>query len=241
MSAVMDEVRKWMATFAEGNEQLQQAQQQASAAVKETVAAARDGVVVMEAAASAQLKEAQASLEVARETYSHYEDIFFHHLKMGVIIAAENRVATSAAVATALLFTLRGPRKALYRATFGRFQTPEVLVESAERRLEGLKQSVEVFKNDTKKLEERASMAATEFVSGREKLRAAGAEMRRVAASVRAAERKSQGLREILKDLPARDSVRLRSELALASKEAQQQLHALNKKIVQVARLGIPV
>ncbi|CAI5951370.1 unnamed protein product [Closterium sp. NIES-64] len=145
--SVMDEVRKVMAMVTEGNEQLQQAQEQASAAIRETTAAARQQMAVMEAAASEQLLEAKASLEVAREVYTQYEDVFFHHLKR--------------------------PRKMLYRATFGRFQTPEVLVESAElklegleqlvevlvesaeRKLEGLKQSVEVFKNDTKKLQVR--------------------------------------------------------------------------------------
>ncbi|CAI5513269.1 unnamed protein product [Closterium sp. Naga37s-1] len=213
--SVMDEVRKVMAMVTEGNEQLQQAQEQASVAIRETTAAARQQMAVMEAAASEQLLEAKASLEVAREVYTQYEDVFFHHLKR--------------------------PRKMLYRATFGRFQTPEVLVESAERKLEGLKQSVEVFKNDTKKLQERAQMAESEFLSGRDKLKAAGAEMQRLAGSVRAAEKKSLGLRELLKDLPARDSVRLRSELAMATRDAQRQLHAINKTTVHVARLGIPI
>ncbi|CAI7761432.1 unnamed protein product, partial [Closterium sp. NIES-54] len=51
----------------------------------------------------------------------------------------------------------------------------------------------------------------------------------------------SPGLRELLKDLPARDSVRLRSELAMATRDAQRQLHAINKTTVHVARLGIPI
>ncbi|CAI5522132.1 unnamed protein product [Closterium sp. Naga37s-1] len=264
--SVMDEVRKVMAMVTEGNEQLQQAQEQASAAIRETTAAARQQMAVMEAAASEQLLEAKASLEVAREVYTQYEDVFFHHLKMGVYLASEHRVASSAALLSALAFILPGPRKMLYRATFGRFQTPEVLVESAElklerfeavsggewrltqvlvesaeRKLEGLKQSVEVFKNDTKKLQERAQMAESEFLSGRDKLKAAGAEMQRLAGTVRAAEKKSLGLRELLKDLPARDSVRLRTELAMATREAQRQLHAINKTTVHVARLGIPI
>ncbi|CAI5991864.1 unnamed protein product [Closterium sp. NIES-64] len=239
--SVMDEVRKVMAMVTEGNEQLQQAQEQASAAIRETTAAARQQMAVMEAAASEQLLEAKASLEVAREVYTQYEDVFFHHLKMGVYLASEHRVASSTALLSALAFILPGPRKMLYRATFGRFQTPEVLVESAERKLEGLKQSVEVFKNDTKKLQERAQMAESEFLSGRDKLKAAGAEMQRLAGTVRAAEKKSLGLRELLKDLPARDSVRLRSELAMATREAQRQLHAINKTTVHMARLGIPI
>ncbi|CAI7853919.1 unnamed protein product [Closterium sp. NIES-53] len=239
--SVMDEVRKVMAMVTEGNEQLQQAQEQASVVIRETTAAARQQMAVMEAAASEQLLEAKASLEVAREVYTQYEDVFFHHLKMGVYLASEHRIASSAALLSALAFILPGPRKMLYRATFGRFQTPEVLVESAERKLEGLKQSVEVFKNDTKKLQERAQMAESEFLSGRDKLKAAGAEMQRLAGSVRAAEKKSLGLRELLKDLPARDSVRLRSELAMATRDAQRQLHAINKTTVHVARLGIPI
>ncbi|GJP46651.1 hypothetical protein CLOM_g5916 [Closterium sp. NIES-68] len=240
-SSVMEEVRKVMAIVTDGNEQLQQAQEQASAVIRETTASARQQMAVMEAAASEHLQEAKASFEVARETYTQYEDIFFHHLKMGVYLASEHRVASSAILLSSLAFVLPGPRKMLYRATFGRFQTPEVLVESAERKLEGLKQSVEVFKNDTKKLQERAQMAESEFISGRDKLRAAGAEMQRLAGTVRAAEKKSQGLRELLKDLPARDSVRLRSELAMATREAQRQLHAINKTTVHVARLGIPI
>ncbi|CAI7844862.1 unnamed protein product, partial [Closterium sp. NIES-54] len=159
-----------MAMVTEGNEQLQQAQEQASVVIRETTAAARQQMAVMEAAASEQLLEAKASLEVAREVYTQYEDVFFHHLKMGVYLASEHRIASSAALLSALAFILPGPRKMLYRATFGRFQTPEVLVESAERKLEGLKQSVEVFKNDTKKLQERAQMAESEFLSGRDKL-----------------------------------------------------------------------
>ncbi|CAI5458727.1 unnamed protein product [Closterium sp. Yama58-4] len=240
-SSVMEEVRKVMAMVTEGNEQLQHAQEQASAAIRETTAAARQQMAVMEAAASEHLQEAKASFEVAREVYTQYEDVFFHHLKMGVYLVSEHRVASTAALLSALAFILPGPRKMLYRATFGRFQTPEVLVESAERKLESLKQSVEVFKNDTKKLQERAQMAESEFRSGRDKLKAAGAEMQRLAGSVRAAEKKSLGLRELLKDLPARDSVRLRSELAMATREAQRQLHAINKATVHVARLGIPI
>eukprot|EP00270_Netrium_digitus_P003499 TRINITY_DN1407_c0_g1_i1.p2 TRINITY_DN1407_c0_g1~~TRINITY_DN1407_c0_g1_i1.p2 ORF type:complete len:115 (-),score=30.84 TRINITY_DN1407_c0_g1_i1:241-585(-) len=113
------------------------------------------------------------------------------------------------------------------------------MVESAEKRLGVLRQSVDVFKNEAQKLQERAGEAEKEFRSGRDKLRATSRELQRLWISMGRAETQASGLKELLLDLPTRDSIRLRSEMATIAADARQQKVVLSKGMGRIGRLGV--
>lgn len=231
----MDELKRVFEEIVNGSKQVQFAVNEKT---REAVAVSRSGLAGIEAAAAEKLEAGQGFITKIAEDYTHYENLLFQHLKGGVRYARENPGFAAGTAAGLLLLSFRGARRFLYTRTLGRFTSPEVMVETAEQRLQRIQQTVDVFKNDCQKLQERAGMAEKEFLGGRNKLRATGAELERLLSSVSRAQSQAQGLKDLLKELPARDSVRLRTQMATIAHEAKQQKHALDRQLVRIARLA---
>lgn len=248
----MDDIKKDVKSFIDmslgDSEPLRQVKHNVTSAAETAIDATEDairglrsGIARMEAATTEQAKEARSVGEDLYRDYKAHESVFFAHLKRGVEYGAENPGYMAAGLAAAALVTLRGPRKLLYRATIGRFRSAEADVISAEGRVKGLRANVDLYKNETKKLLERAQLADEEFRRGRSKLLDTGTEMQRLWKAVSKTTHATKGMQDALRDLPARDSIRLRAEVAALAADARQQKLAVERRMANIAKLGLRI
>ena len=122
---------------------------------------------------------------------------------------------SAAAAVTVSLLALPFTRRALWSNTFGRLQSDASRLASAERRLAGCSQSLELQGQELGKLTERATLASDEYSRGRSKLLAAGGQLRSLARQSRKTEARLVSLVE--------DVRRLKGEVPpLAHKAAEQ-------------------
>ncbi|KAH9572144.1 hypothetical protein CY35_02G131200 [Sphagnum magellanicum] len=192
-------------------------------------------------ASSHHLTTAQNIAHTVSQQYAVYEDIFFSKLKEGVhTISRYPNVAYGVFGVTTLL-ALRTPRRLLFRLTIGRFQSEEAMYARAEAKVKEMRQSVDLLKNETRKLEERARLAEEELQRGRTKLKNTGGQLSSLVRSIYKTESHARGLMDSLRELPGREALRLRAEVAAMSAEAKQQRGVLDKRVTQIANYGIPV
>eukprot|EP00897_Mesotaenium_endlicherianum_P008529 jgi/Mesen1/7704/ME000405S06997 len=235
----MSEVKKWLDDTVNNNEQLNQFRKDAQSTIGDLLVRTKTGLVHMEESTAIQIKEAKGFAREGTEVVKAYEKALFAYLKVGVYYAAEYPVYTAAGLTALSLVGFKGPRKFMYRNTFGRFVSEDAMVANAERQVKDLRANVDIHKNETQKLQERVALAEEEFKRGSTKLRYAGAELRRLWKRVADTEQQATGLKDYLRDLPARDSVRMRAEVANLGYETKQQKHELGKRITSISRLGI--
>ncbi|MCO5614466.1 hypothetical protein L7F22_068749 [Adiantum nelumboides] len=155
---------------------------------------------------------AQDFYDTVRSEYGHYENIFFGKLKEELQITGDHPAAAWGIMAGAGLLLMKRPRRFLLRNTIGRFQSEESLLTRSENRVRELRQSIDLLKNESKKLEERAKLAEDELLRGRTKLKHVGSQIQKLANSIHKTESQSQGLMESLRELPGRDALRFRAE-----------------------------
>ncbi|CAM6127410.1 unnamed protein product [Calypogeia fissa] len=193
-------------------------------------------------ASSEQLGFVQEVANTASIEYKTYENLFFGKLKEGVYAVQEHpNIAYGVGIVGALLLMKR-PRRFLWRNTIGRFQTEEQLVISSEKYVKELRQSVDLLKNESKKLEERAKLAEEELTRGRSKLKNAGSQLRNLVSTYYKTERHARGLVDDLRELPGRQALKLRAEVASMAAEAKSQRSSLDKDVVRIAsKYGINV
>ncbi|KAI5067864.1 hypothetical protein GOP47_0016209 [Adiantum capillus-veneris] len=184
---------------------------------------------------------AQNWYHTVRSEYGHYEDIFFGKLKEGLQIASDHPAATCTVMAGAGLLLMKRPRRFLVRNTVGRFQSEESLLTRSENRVKELRQSIDLLKKESKKLEERAKLAEDELLRGRTKLKQVGTQIQKLVNSIHKTESQSQGLMESLRELPGRDALRFRAEVASMTAEAKLERNSLTKEVSKIANFGIPV
>jgi len=158
-----------------------------------------------------------------------------------VNIAAKNPNVTYGVLGVGTVLALRTPRRLLFRFTIGRFQSEEAMVARAETKVKEMRQSVDLLKNETKKLEERARLAEEELQRGRTKLKDTGSQLSSLSRSIYKTESSARGLLDNLRELPGREALRLRAEVAAMTAEAKQQRGFLDKRVTRIANYGIPV
>ncbi|KAK1316548.1 hypothetical protein QJS10_CPA05g00614 [Acorus calamus] len=139
------------------------------------------------------------------------------------------------------LILLRGPRRFLYRQTVGRFQSEQAMFDRAEKKVSELGQSVAVAKKEDAKLLERASFAEQDMQNGFQRLIKSGSEIRKLANSVYKIERQAEDLMAGLRQVPGREAIKLRSEVASMADTAKQQRITLQKRILKISELGVSV
>ncbi|KAH7278590.1 hypothetical protein KP509_38G047800 [Ceratopteris richardii] len=76
---------------------------------------------------------------------------------------------------------------------------------------------------------------------GRTKLKQVGTQIQKLVSSMHKAENQSQSLMEGLRELPGRDALRFRAEVASLRAEAKQKRNSLAKEVSKIANYGIPV
>ncbi|PON42401.1 chromosome-associated kinesin [Trema orientale] len=205
---------------------------------------------------SAHFRNLQELLVNAKSHYTAYEDTFFSTIEKELKTSREHPVATIGVGVAAGLLLLRGPRTFLFRHTLGRLQSEEAQFVRAEKSVKDLSLSVDVMKNESSKLLERAALAERDMKYGHTELTKAGNQIQGLAKSVYKAETQAEVLMDGLRETPGREALRLRAEasrafslflinsaLAVASilSHLKRQRADLNKRVMKISELGVPV
>ncbi|GAA0139182.1 hypothetical protein LIER_00783 [Lithospermum erythrorhizon] len=190
---------------------------------------------------STHLRTFQDFLPQVRSQYKIYEDAFFQKVKEEVAVAKENPATTAGIAIASGLLLLRGPRRMLFRQTLGRFRSEEAQFARAEKNVQEMSISVEVMRNESKKLLERAALAEKDMIRGRSKMMNAGAQVRSLTKSIHKAESEAADLMDLLREIPGRGAIKLRADVASMASHLRQQRIMMDKKIVKISELGVPV
>ncbi|XP_024027196.1 uncharacterized protein LOC21385922 [Morus notabilis] len=183
---------------------------------------------------SAHFRNLQEFVANAKSHYKTYEDTFFNTVK-------EHPVATVGVGVASGLLLLRGPRRFLFRHTLGRLRSEEAQFVKAEKNVKELSLSVDVMKNESRKLLERAALAEKDMKYGHTELMKAGNQIQHLAKSVYKVEAQAADLVDGLRETPGREALKLRAEVASVLSHLKKQRVELDKRIMQISDLGVPV
>ncbi|KDP30630.1 hypothetical protein JCGZ_16195 [Jatropha curcas] len=187
------------------------------------------------------LRSLQDHLPRAVSQFKTYEDAFVNKIKEELMSAREHPVETVGVAVTAGLLLMRGPRRLLFRQTFGRLQSEEAKFLKAEKNLKELTLSVDLMKNESRKLLERASYAEKDMKHGLTELLDSGSQIQRLAKSVYKVENQVADLMDGLREISGREALKLRAEVASMASGLKQHRTALDKRIMKISELGVPV
>ncbi|XP_031121393.1 RGS1-HXK1-interacting protein 1 [Ipomoea triloba] len=209
--------------------------------VQESTDSAIRSARLLQNTSSGHLRSLQDFLPQLSSQYKAYEDAFVQKVKDEVEIAREHPVVVGGiAVATGLIF-MRGPRRFLFRNTLGRFQSEEAQFNKAEKNVKELKLSVDLMKKESRKLFERAAIAHNDMKRGHSELMNAGTRIQNLAKAVNKAEAQATDLMDLLREIPGREPLKLRAEVASMASHLRQQKAAMDKRIAKISELGVPV
>ncbi|KAK4339027.1 hypothetical protein RND71_040489 [Anisodus tanguticus] len=173
--------------------------------------------------------------------YRTYEEVFFRKIKDELVTAREHPAMAGGIGIAAGLLLMRGPRRFLFRQTLGRLQSEEAKFSKAEKNVKELNVSVDLMKKESKKLLERAALAEKDMKSGHSDLMVAGNQIQSVAKSVYKVEAQAADLMDVLREIPGREALKLRAEVASMASHLRQQRTAIDKRIVKISELGLPI
>ncbi|KAF7153717.1 hypothetical protein RHSIM_Rhsim01G0135700 [Rhododendron simsii] len=190
---------------------------------------------------SAHLHTTADSLQDLKSDYVVYEDMVFGKIKEGIIVAASHPVASCSAAVGLGFLALKRPRRFLYYNTLRLFSNEEALLSRADTKVKELRQSIDLLKAESEKLEKRALQAEEELTRGRTKLRQAGKQIQGVIRSAYKIERQAGGLKDDLGELPRREASRFRSQVSNLALEAKRERNTLTKEVSKISNYGISV
>ncbi|KAL5563784.1 hypothetical protein UlMin_033531 [Ulmus minor] len=190
---------------------------------------------------SAQLRNFEELAATAATKYKTYEDAILNSFKEELKKSREQPVAAIGVGVAAGLVLLRGPRRFLFRHTLGRLRSEESQFVRAEKNVKELSISVDVMKNESKKLLERAALAERDMNYGYSDLMKAGNQIQRLSKSVYKVEAQAVDLMDGLRETPGREALRLRAEVASVVSHLKRQRAELNKRILKISELGVAV
>lgn len=233
-----NKVKPWHVSTAEQAQELKRTLVESTDSALQSV---RENVEELRASSSIHYRTILDHVPKIRNQYIVYEDTFFKKLKEGLLIARENPTTTFGVAAGIGLLLMRSPRRFLFRHTIGRFQSEESLLANAENKVKGLRQSVDLLKNESKKLQERATLAEEELKRGQTKLKHAGNQIQSLVHSVYKTETQASRLMDNLREIPGREALKLRAEVASMASDAKSQRSLLVKQVSKITNHGISV
>ncbi|KAI5387292.1 RGS1-HXK1-interacting protein 1 [Lathyrus oleraceus] len=183
----------------------------------------------------------QKFLPEAVSQYRTYEDAFFSKIKDGLMVARENPALGVGFAVSAALLVMRAPRRFLFRQTLGRFQSEEARYASAEKNVKDLNLSVNLLRKESIKLLQRTALAEKEMKYGHNELMNTGAQLQRLAKSSYKVEARATDLIDRLREIPSREALALRAEVASLASNLKRQRSVLDKRIMKISELGISV
>lgn len=195
----------------------------------------------LQQSSSTHLRSLQDIIPQIGTRYRYYEDAFFTKAKDELVNLREHPALAAGVAVTSCLLILRGPRRFLIRQTFGRLQSEEAQFVRAEKNVKELNISVDLMKKESKKLLERAVLAERDVKHGLSDLRDAGTQIQRLARSVHKTEAQAADLMDLLREIPGREALKLRADVASIASHLRQQRSAMKKRILKISELGVPV
>ncbi|KAH6767492.1 alanine-tRNA ligase [Perilla frutescens var. hirtella] len=222
-------------------QQAQIAQKTIESTVENAIETTRSRVDRILTTSSAHLNQTIDSLQDLKSDYSTYEDIAFGKIKEGFLLAYSHPLITTGAVVGVGVLGLKKTRQFLSYKTMRLFLSEETLLSRADTKVKELRQSIELLKGESEKLEKRALQAEEDLVRGRTKLRQAGKQIQGVISSAYKIERQARGLKDALTELPSREASRFRTEVTNLAKEAKKERNALSKEVTKISNHGISV
>ncbi|GAB2229390.1 hypothetical protein Droror1_Dr00023530 [Drosera rotundifolia] len=187
------------------------------------------------------LQYLQDLVQEAKVKFANYEGAFFGKIKDEMKTAKDHpEIVVGVAVASSF-FLMRGPRKFLLRQTLGRFQSKEAQFNRAEKNVKELNLSVDIFKKDGDKLLQRADLAEKEMRCGQAELMNAGTHIRNMAKSIYGLEGRASDLMDGLREVPGREAIQIRAEVASFAARIKEQRATLDKRMATMSELGIRV
>lgn len=210
-------------------------------AVDSTIDTAKSRFSQIRSTSSAHFHQTLDSLDDLKSQYTAYEGLLFGKIKEGVVVAASHPVITCGATASLGLLVLKRPRRVLYYNTLRLFVSEESMISRAHAEVKELRQSIELLKAEGEKLEKSALHAEEQFLHGRTKLRHAGKQIRNVIQSAYKIEIRAGGLKDILGELPKRETSLFRSQVSKLASEAKKEKNTMSKEISKISNYGISV
>ncbi|XP_073102768.1 RGS1-HXK1-interacting protein 1 isoform X2 [Elaeis guineensis] len=174
--------------------------------------AAESSLVHAVSASKSSLQEARGMMEWVKGQYTVGEELVFGKIKEGVIVAASHPSLSLGIAGTAGLVLFKRPRRFVIWNVRRIFVSNESLLSDAQAKVNELRQSVNLVKNESKKLEERALKAEEEMREGRMKLIEEGRGIRNELRYVNKIEKKAADLKDVINELPIGEASRYRSE-----------------------------
>lgn len=187
------------------------------------------------------LRNLQDFVPQAAAQYRSYEDAFFNKIKDEMMRVREHPAQAAGLAITAAFILMPGPRRFLFRHTLGRLQSEEAHFVRAEKNVKELNISVDLMKKESQKLLERAQLAEKDMKYGHTELMNAGSQIQRLAKSVYKVEAQAADLMDGLREIPGREALTLRAEVASMTSHLKRQRTALHKRIMKISDLGVPV
>nr|CAB3504803.1 unnamed protein product [Digitaria exilis] len=148
--------------------------------------------------------------------YKAYEDAVVDNTKGTIadalVLVKEHQVEAIGCATVAGFILFRGPRRFLYRNTFGRFKTEKDLLNDAEQSMLEYKKSIENLKRESKYTLDKVAIGESDLQRGRTDLRSTGKQIQSLVGSIYKAESTAAGLMDRLRTIPTRQSLELRAE-----------------------------
>ncbi|XP_038970789.1 uncharacterized protein LOC103712238 [Phoenix dactylifera] len=206
-----------------------------------TLRAAKSRLVHAVSASKSSLQEARGMMEWVQGQYAVGEELVFGKIKEGVIVASSHPNLSLGIAGTAGLVLFKRPRRFLIWNVRRIFVSNESLLSDAQANVNELRQSVNLVKNESKKLEERALKAEQEMREGRMKLIEEGRGIRNELRYVNKIERKASDLKDVINELPIGEASRYRSEVSALASQVKKEKKALNGALSKIINYGIPM
>ncbi|XP_041999580.1 RGS1-HXK1-interacting protein 1-like isoform X1 [Salvia splendens] len=209
--------------------------------VQESADSAISSARSLQQSSSTHLRSLQEFVPQIGTRYRYYEEAFFTKVKDDLVSLREHPALTAGVAVTSCLLLMRGPRRFLIRKTLGRLQSEEAQFVRAENNVKELSLSIDLMKKESQKLLERSVLAERDMKRGLSDLKDAGTQIQGIARSVYKAETEAADLMDLLREIPGREALKLRADVASMASHLRQQRSAIDKKIVKISELGVPV
>ncbi|XP_020573228.1 uncharacterized protein LOC110019760 [Phalaenopsis equestris] len=212
-----------------------------SAAADDAVVTVRSGLSQILSTTSDSLHEAQGMLKLVKSEYTAYEDLAVEKIKEGIYVAASHPGISFAVAGGVGLVVLKRPRSFIIRNTRRLFLSEESMLAGAESKVNDLRQSINLVKNESRKLGERALKAEEEMERGRKALIDEGRGIQTELHFIRKIEKDVMGLKDLIHELPRREASRYRSAVSNFVSQVKQEKKALSNTASKIVNYGIPI
>lgn len=177
--------------------------------------------------------------------YKAYEDAVVEGTKRTIadalVLVREHQTEAIGCATVAGFILFRGPRRFLYRNTFGRFKTEKDLLNDAEQSMMEYKTSIQNLKKESKYTLDKVAVGESDLQRGRTDLRSTGKQIQSLIGSIYKAESTAAGLMDRLRTIPTRQSLELRAEVASMASDLKNQRCALQERINKISEYGVRV